>query len=174
MKAIGVVNNFGGYKIKRWIVILVVLLLFLGFSGSLFAYDFAVGGISAAGAAIGAYSGQLLAVPVLMMFSNIGLIKEDIFSPFSTAMYDAMDWGSGIGCVVGGITAKYAYLALVDRVWDWQSFAIDSLSASVIVLGTHLFFNSFGDSLGVSPFVSNVIIAPLLTGTYLGFIIPLG
>lgn len=158
---------------KKFLVLLVVFLL-VGSIGSLFAYDFAVGGVSVAGSALGAYSGQLLAVPVLMAFSNIGLVKEDIFSPFSTAMYDAMDWGSGIGCVVGGIASKYIYLALVDRVWDWQSFAIDTLSTSLIVVATHLFFNTFGDDLRISPFVSNIVVAPLLSGAYLGFIIPVG
>ncbi len=158
----------------RIVLLLLAIFIFVGATGSLFAYDFAIGGVSVAGSALGAYSGQLLAVPVLIMFSDMGLVREDIFSPFSTAIYDAMDLGSGIGCVMGGMAAKYTYLALVNGVWDWQSFAIDAFATSIVVTVSHLFFNSFGDSLGISPFVSDIVVTPLLTGGYLGFIIPLG
>ncbi len=161
-------------KHKRLVIVFFIFVAVAVFAGSLFAYDFVVAGVSLAGSAIGAYSGQLLSVPVLMMFSGMGLIEEDIFSPFSTAMYDGMDWGSGVGCVIGGLASKYIYLAVSSGDWDWQSFALDSLSTTLIVVATHFIFGFFGEDLGVSPFVSNVAVSPILSGMYLGFIIPSG
>ncbi|GEM_PF-6737332 len=160
---------------KRFLLIftLVFILIFFG-AVFTFAYDFEVAGVSVAGAALGAYGGQLLSVPILILMSNAGIIEGDIFSPFSTAMFDAMDIGSAVGTVAGGIAAKYGFLALARGTWDLQDFLIDILSSSLIVTVSHIAFNMLGDYVDIPVFLENIVIVPVLTGTYLGIFIPAG
>ena len=154
---------------KRVFLFIIFVLLI---SMTLSAYDLSLAGISAVGAAAGAYTGLLLSVPVLILLSNTGMIEEDIYSPFSTAMYDAMDFGSALGAIVGGITAKYTYITLRRVSWNFKNIAFDVITTSFVVMLSHITMDIIENYVDIPVFAENIIIIPALSGTYLGINVP--
>ncbi len=96
---------------KNIVPIILILLLTISFS---YTYDLKVASLSSLGAICGAYVGQNVSVPILIILNKFSIVKGDIFSPFSTAMYDAMDNGAMFGSVVGAIATKYICLGKYD------------------------------------------------------------
>ncbi|NOY07705.1 MAG: hypothetical protein GXP33_02555 [Spirochaetes bacterium] len=151
--------------------VITFVLIIAAFS-PVFSYDYAAAGISAAGGAAGSYIGQSLAVPVLVLASDTGLTGGDIFSPFSTAIYRAMEIGAVLGTIAGEIASKYIYYAVLKKNINWNSFGIDVFIDSYIVIISHLILNEIGDDMGVSPFIRNIIVVPSFGGIYLGWLVP--
>ena len=154
---------------KKTVITFVLIIAVLS---PVFSYDYAAAGISAAGGAAGSYIGQSLAVPVLILASGIGLTDDDIFSPFSTAIYSAMEIGSVLGTITGEIASKYIYYAVLKKNINWNSFGIDVFIDSYIVVISHLVLNEIGDDMGISPFIRNIIVIPSFGGIYLGWLVP--
>jgi len=92
---------------KKPFVFILILASVISFCIS---YDFKAAAGSYLGSTVGAYIGENVAAPILILSSKIGLIDEDeLFSPFSTLMYDAIDEGKVIGATVGGVLVKYIF-----------------------------------------------------------------
>ncbi len=74
-------------------------------------YDVAAAAGSAVGSIVGYYAGENLTPPILILCAKIGIINEDeLFSPFSTLIYDAIDEGRIIGSILGAMVVKYGIL----------------------------------------------------------------
>ena len=87
-------------------------------------------------------------------------------------MPDAMETGSVIGAITGGLTAKYIYRYIIYKNINWLGFGVDALITSTIVLVSHIIINKTEEVIDIPLFLENIIIAPALAGIYFGFEIP--
>ncbi len=70
-------------------------------------FDPTVAGAVLLSSAAGYYVGGEMAVPTLIFMSKLGVIdEEEIFSPFSTLVYDSIESGKRFGALLGALTAK--------------------------------------------------------------------
>ena len=84
-------------------VVLIILLPLMAFS-----LNFQEGLACAFGSYIGAEIGKELAVPTLILASKLGLVDEDeIFSPFSTLIYDSVIIGERLGGSLIPVAVRY-------------------------------------------------------------------
>lgn len=149
----------------RAVRLVALVLLLFSVAAVCQAYDLPAAGLSALGSAGGAYLGQTVAVPVVILCHKAGIIRQDPFSPFSNVLYTAMDVGSFVGNVVGGVLVKHIW----TKEWDLVHLGIDAAAVSACVLGTRLAFRLLDPEAVVPSFVPNIIIAPCLGGIYLGW-----
>ncbi len=142
---------------KKTLFILLLLSVALSFS---YTYNFNAAVVSSLGSVLGAYIGQNLSVPILIFLNKISLINEDIYSPFSTTMFDAMDTGALVGSVVGGVAAKYIYTKNINLGYILLDTAI-SLSVYSIV-------KNISENFTDDQFLKDVVISPISSGIVLG------
>ncbi len=133
----------------------ILLLISIGLLSFSLGYDPGVSVASSLGSIFGAYVGENVAVPVLIAAGKLGIIDEgEIFSPFSTLMYDAMDTGRIMGAVLAGLTIKYAFFQEFNPatlVLD-TALALSTLKISEILFGGNRIISSVavGISLGIA------------------------
>ncbi len=133
----------------------ILLLISIGLLSFSLGYDPGVSVASSLGSIFGAYVGENTAVPVLIAAGKLGIIDEgEIFSPFSTLMYDAMDTGRALETIFVGLAIKYAFFREFNPatlVLD-TAFTLFALKISEILFGGNRIISSVavGISLGIA------------------------
>ena len=114
-------------------------------------------GSCAVGALVGGYLGRTLAAPTVILLSKLGVIDEDeLFSPFSTLLYDAVDEGGIIGGTIGGVLVKYVFFEKPDP----GKIVIDTIFSYSI----SKILSQFSEG-----WVEYYVVEPSSLGLYLGF-----
>ncbi len=114
--------------------ILLMTLMFLLFTMAFgLEYNFLAAGASALGCLAGALAGENLAPAMIVLEAKTGIIDEDeLMSPFSTTLYDAIDQGRILGATLGGIAIKYLFFEKPDPGKIILDFAMGYTGAALI------------------------------------------
>lgn len=145
---------------RKMLVLFILVMSVLAFSLD---YSPVLAGLSAVGSSAGAYIGENLAVPALIIMNKMGFVSDDIFSPFSTVMADAIETGAVVGTVIGGVIAKHVYLAF-NGDFQVENLIVDSVISSVVAYVAHEVVKSFCDD----SLISDIFVVPGINGLVLG------
>ena len=117
--------------VKKILFMTLLILLFTMVFG--LEYNFLAAGVSALGSLAGALAGENLAPAIIILEAKAGIIDEDeLMSPFSTTLYDAIDQGRILGATLGGIAVKYLFFEKPDPGKIILDFALGYAGAALI------------------------------------------